>query len=376
MIGYYRKRGEKWSFTVDVGKDPITRKRKQITKSGFKTKKEAQKACAEVVSEVENGLYIATSNQCLYAYIDEWLKLYCKQKLKETTYKSYKRAIDYRILPVLGEFEIGELKPTHGQAFVKHLVDEGLSERYIEYCFTVVKSALKQAVKWEILQKNPFQYVEVPRPRRKKEHATWSIEEINRFLHYAKFDNPIYYYIFMLALHTGMRRGELLGLKWSNVDLERGIISVSETLVYDGEGFRFSGVKTSSSRRTISIDIKDCDELRKYRKLQNEFKLAAFEYDDQDIVFCREDGRPIYPRTLAIIFDRVTKKAKVPKIRLHDLRHTHATVSLEIGIPPKVVQERLGHASIKVTMDTYAHVTPNMQMESAAAFSEAIRKQK
>lgn len=374
MKGYFRKRGEKWSFTVDVGRDIRTGKRIQKTHSGYKTKKEAQAACAELIAQVSNGVYVPTSKQQLSSYLDQWLKLYCEPKLRETTIINYRRAIKIRINPFLGQIRIDKLTAAHGQAFVEDMQKDNLSARYIEYCFTILKEALNKAVEWELLNKNPVQFVEIPRPRRKKEHNTWSIKQVNQFLTFAKYDNPIYYYVFLLAIYTGMRRGELLALKWKNINLDDGMISVYESLVYNEEGFSFSDVKTTSSRRTVKIDEEVCKEMKQYRKLQNEFKLSAGDlYDDLGLVFCREDGRPIYPRTLATIFDRVTKKAKVPKIRFHDLRHTFATISLELGIPAKVVQEALGHSSIQTTMDTYSHVTPNMQNESATTYSNALR---
>lgn len=159
-----------------------------------------------------------------------------------------------------------------------------------------------------------------------------------------------------------MRRGELLGLKWKNLDLVEGKISVTETLIYDERGFRFTEPKTSGSKRLISIDPTLCKEFKSYKAKQNEFKLAIGKsYEDHDLVFCRENGQPIYPRTLTTIFERVVKTSQVPKIRFHDLRHTHATLLLKLGINPKIASERLGHSSIKTTLDTYSHVTLDMQ---------------
>lgn len=375
MKGYFRKRGDKWSFTVDIGRDPSTGKRKQKTRSGFKTKKEAQQACAELITQLTKGDYIPNSNELFKEFLYKWLELYVKPKLRHTTYKNYKRTIDYRIIPILGEIELQKLTPAHGQAFVKHLIEDNLSERYIEFCFTITKGALIQAIKWELISKNPFQYIEIPRPRRFSRKNAWSAEDVNTFLTFAKYDNQIYYYIFMLALFTGMRRGELLGLTWDNIDLEKRKISITKSLIYDEEGFRFGDVKTASSRRTISIGDEECKELKQYKAMQNSFKLKIGSvYHDQNLVFCREDGNPIYPRTLAMVFDRITKKAGLHKIRLHDLRHTHATLSLQLGMPPKVLQERLGHSSIQMTMDVYSHVMPNMQQEAAETFSQKLRK--
>jgi integrase len=262
------------------------------------------------------------------------------------------------------------------QNYINELIEEDLSPRYIEYLFTVIKSSTEHAVKTDRLIKNPLQHVEVPRPRRKT-HTTWTIEEMNRFLHFAKFDNPIYYMVFKIASHTGMRRGEVLGLRWQDVDLKEQKISVTQSLVYDEDGFRFTDLKTASSKRLISVDDDLTNELKKFKAQQNQFKLAlGSEYHDQDLVCCREDGKPIYPRTLAIHFDSVIKKASVPKIRFHDLRHTHATILLKLGENPKVVSERLGHSTVTMTLDTYSHVTPDMQKSTADKFGEALSKTK
>jgi len=305
-------------------------------------------------------------------YLYRWLELYCKPKLQETTFTNYKRIIDFRIIPILGNIEIHKLTPAHGQSFVKNLLDDNLSTRYIEYCFNVTNSALVQAVNWELIQENPFYPVEIPRPRRKKQHNTWSIEQANQFLNFAKFDNPKYYYVFMLALFTGMKRDELLALKWKNMNLDKRVINIVESLVYDKEKFHYLDTK---SKLTLPIGEFEVKELKHYKKLQNEFQLKShILYDDQDLVFCTENGHPIFPRTIATIFDRVIKKAHLPKIRFQDLRHTYATISLEIGIPPKTVQERLGHPNVHTTMDTYSHIHPlNTQKESTLTLSQAIR---
>ncbi|UOF90080.1 site-specific integrase [Fodinisporobacter ferrooxydans] len=203
-----------------------------------------------------------------------------------------------------------------------------------------MKSALDQAVDWELLARNPLQNIEIPRARRRDIHSTWSMEQVNHFLNSAKFESVIYYALFLVMVNTGMRRGEVLGLRWQDVDMNQGKINVVRTLVYDEDGFRFHEPKTSSSKRQISIDEFVCEELRKYKSKQNEFKLAiGSSYEDNGLLFCREDGKPIYPRQLATVFNRIAKAAKVPKIRIHDIRHTHATLLLKLGENPKVVSE-------------------------------------
>lgn len=373
MKGYFRKRGDKWSFTVDIGRDPSTGKRKQKTKTGFKTKKAAQEACAEMITELSKGNFVDPKDLLFKDLVEEWLNL-SKVRVRDTTFKNYYRAATTRIIPALGQMKVKEINHATIQKYINDLIEEGLTPRYIEYLFTVINGATEHGVKTERLIKNPLQHVEVPRPRRRT-HTTWSIEEVNRFLHFAKFDNPIYFIALKIAIHTGMRRGEVLGLRWKDVNLVERKISVTQSLIYDDEGFRFSDLKTSSSKRLISIDDDLANELKRYKAQQNHFKLAlGTEYHDIDLVCCREDGNPIYARTLAQHFDSLIKKASVPKIRIHDLRHTHATILLKLGENPKVVSERLGHSTVTMTLDTYSHVTPDMQKSTADKFGNALNK--
>lgn len=372
MKGYFRKRGNTWSYTVDVGKDPATGKRKQKSKGGFKTKKEAQQALNEVMSKVYKGDYQEPEKMNIKEFMNEWLEVYAKNKVKETTLKNYKRAVDSRIVPALGMIQVNELKNHHAQKFVNDLIEEGLSARYIEYCMTVLHGAFENAVKKEILDKNPTKYVEMPRAR-KRDYKTWSSEQVKQFMRYAKLESLLYYPIFLTAVGTGMRRGELLGLTWDNIDFDKGDITVRQSLIYDEEGFRFSTPKTEGSIRAIALDDNLCKELKKHQIKQKEMKLLFGQgYDDHNLVFAREDGKPMYPRQLAIVFNRIIKQANVPKIRIHDLRHTHATLLLELGVNPKIVAERLGHSSVKITLDVYSHVTTEMQKDTAKKLEKFI----
>lgn len=374
MKGYFRKRGDKWSFTVDIGRDPATGKRKQKTRSGFKTKKEAQAACAELIAKLDKGHYIEGENQFVREYMPLWLE-HMKNKLKDTTFVNYKRAVFKWIIPHIGGLKLTDLKSFHVQELINSMIDQEKSPRYIEYVITVLNGAIEYAIEIDILQKNPVKYCSIPRPRRLSNN-TWSLKEVNRFLTYAKMDNPVYYICYLIALKTGMRRGEFLGLTWKNVDFKNKTIRVTQSLVYDGT-FRFTEPKTKNSIRSIAIDDDLIKELKLHKKSQNEFKLAIGpDYNDMDLVCCREDGSPIYPRTLAINFDNVIKKAGVPKIRIHDMRHTHLTLLLELGVHPKVVSERAGHSSTQITMDIYSHVTPTMQRETAEKLNEAFKKAK
>jgi integrase len=288
--------------------------------------------------------------------------------------QNYLRAINHRIKPVLGKHQLNKITPAQCQEFINRLQDEGLSERYIEYIYTVLYGALQKAIEWDLIIRNPLAKVDIPRARRRK-YTTWSKEELQRFLSFAKLENIIYYTAFLTAAYTGMRRGELLGLKWEDIDFEKSTISIERNLIYDDEGFQFGDLKTESSQREIAIDDFLLKELKRYKAKQSEIKLiVGSQYQDNNLVFARENGNPIYPRTLTTIFNRVQKAANVTKIRFHDLRHTHATLLLEAGVSLKEVQVRLGHSSIKTTGDIYAHVTEQMNEVTAQKFYEYMQK--
>ncbi|KYG28132.1 tyrosine-type recombinase/integrase [Alkalihalobacillus trypoxylicola] len=368
MKGYFRKRGNSWSFTIDVGRDPETGKRKQKTQSGFKTKKEAQSACASLIDKINKGYSFDNHNVTVGQFIDHWLEHVAKRKVTERTLLNYTRALDRRIRPYIGTLKLTELKLHHGQKLVTEFLEEGKSERYIEYTFTLFRGSLNFAVKTDILQKNPLEHLELPRPRQTKK-TTWSAEEIKRFMIFSKTENPYYMVPLLIAARTGMRRGEVLGLRWDKVDFERKKITVEYSLTFNEPTKQFIMVspKTKSSYRQISIDDDLTNELKRHRKRQLEMKmLLGADYDDSwNLVCCSTNGRPMYGRSLAHHFDHVAKKAGLKKIRIHDLRHSHATMLLREGVNPKIVSERLGHSSIKMTLDVYSHVTLDMQEKTA-----------
>lgn len=379
-MAYFRKvpaknkKGYTYSFTIELGKDPITGKRKQVTRRGFETKKEAEVVANELENQINKNTFILDSNVLLSSHVEKWLDLVAKRKVKETTFKNYRRVVKNKIIPLLGHFNLNEIKPAHIEHFIAKLLDEGLSERYIEYIFVVLYGSMEKAVDWELINKNPLDKVKVPRGRRRK-YVTWTREEVNKFLNVAKFVTaPVYHAIFTTALYTGMRRGELLGLKWKDVDFDDSTIHVRRNLIYDDEGFRFGTLKTELSERDITIEDYLIECLKSYRIKQLEVKMGLGKlYDDQDLIFARQDGRPIYPRTLTENFNRATKEAALPKIRIHDCRHTHATLLLEAGVSLKEVQERLGHSSIKMTGDIYAHVTPKIKARTAKKFGDYMK---
>lgn len=194
--------------------------------------------------------------------------------------------------------------------------------------------------------------------------TTWSAAEVQLFL--GSIGQDPWYPLFVTAVATGMRRGELLGLRWADVSLEDDRLSVRQQLTLLHNVLNFSDPKTSRSRRTIDLDPETVKVLRRHRASQSQQRLRWGEaYTDHDLVFCREDGTPMNPDRLTVLFQGMVKRSGLAKIRLHDLRHTNATLALEAGVPPKVISDRLGHATVAFTMDVYAHAVPALQAEAA-----------
>lgn len=378
--GYFRRRGctckkkkctcgAKWSFTIDLGRDPATGKRKQLTRSGFSTKEEAETAAAEVIVKLKQGTFKQPKKSTLSQYLQDWLETK-KSTLSKSTFMQYQRIVTNHIIPALGNRELIKLSPADIAKFYSALMEEKrLAESTIGDIHKVLTAALNQAVKWDMIVKNPASLVQKPKAK-KKELNTWTQDEAKRFLAVSK--NYRTHIAFLLALTTGMRQGEILGLRWKDVDFEEGTIQVVQTLSHDGKELN-PGAKTQTGNRRISVDSNTLHELKEHRKLilKEKMKQGA-KYTDLDLVIPASNGKPLSPRNLLRTFYLIIEKADVPKITFHDLRHTHATLLLAKGVHPKVVAERLGHADMRVTLEVYSHVLPNIQKDAAEKFGKAF----
>lgn len=373
MRGHIRKRGSSWSIAVSLGKDPITGKRNQKTFSGYKTEKEAEKALAKIIYEYNSGMYVEPSKITLSEFLENWLEVRVQRTVRPSTFDSYSRAIKKRIIPALGNLTLQKLNVLHIENFISDLSKENLTPEYITYIHAILRTALYQAVRWEILQKNPAASASPPRiPKRVPK--VWNQQQVKLFLENAREGKSNYYIVYLLAIWTGMRRGEILGLRWKDIDLEAGTISIVQNLVYTGKRLLIQEPKTPGSIRTVTISPFVVKELRNYKETQNQQKqLLGPAYEDNDLVIVNEMGNPLHPRSLSGNYGNLIKKLNLDRIRFHDLRHVHATLLLKIGEHPKVVSERLGHSNTKMTMDTYSHVTSNMQREASLRFENFIQ---
>ena len=372
MKGYFRKipaknrKGYTWSFTVDIGRDPATGKRRQKTRSGFETKKQAQEACAKLISELSKGTYIEPSKIAYKDFLDQWLESK-ETRVRKATYSKYMNHIKNHIKPGLGNMPLSEITPMMIDRFYTRLRKEkGLSNTSIADIHNIVKSTFKQAMVWNMVGRNPAELVTPPK-RDKKEPRLRRMEKCTRFLKAAQGHRE--YIAFLLALTTGMRQSEILALRWKDIDFDRQTISVNQTLEHDGKGLN-TKTKSHNSYRLISIDDETINQLKKHKGLISREKLLLGPgYQDHGLVIPTSVGTPLNPRNLLRTFYRFIKLSGVPKITFHDLRHTHASLLLMQKENPKAVAERLGH-DVRMLMETYAHILPNMQKETAANFGK------
>lgn len=381
MRGTVRQRsaGSTWTyqFAIDVGG-----KRRQITKGGFRTKRDAQAALSEALAAWGKGDRRAAaqpSTQALSAYLADWLEAR-RPGLKPSTVSSYRTTIDSWIVPHLGHIALRDLTGAHLTRWHGLLRDRGgrggkpLGTRSVQLAHRVLAMALDEAVEGGLLHRSPV--LEVPKKQRPTHKArqvgsrVWSAAEAQLFL--VAIDGDRLHPLYALALDTGMRRGELAGLRWSDVDLDAARLSVQRNRVLVG-GQPVEGTPKSGEGRSVDLDAGTVAVLRRWRsqQLQERMKWGPA-WIDSGYVFTREDGEPLHPEHITSRFESLTRAAPLPVIRLHDLRHTSATIALAAGVHPKVVQERLGHADISITLDLYSHVTPGMGAEAAAKIGAAL----
>lgn len=364
MAGQIIKRNDNtWLVRIFQGRD-AKGKRKYFNKTIHGTKKDAQKYLTAKQREKDLGVFVEPASMYLDEFLDKWLFEVAHNKVGERTLDGYKSLLNCHVREKLGQKKLSEIQGYEIQKLYNDLKKKKFSPKTIRHVHNVLSSALKQAVKWKMLIQNPCDICELPRME-KPEMKYFTPEETTLFLETAKTDK--YFSIFLVAIETGMRPEEYLGLQWKDIDLSNNVITVRRALVLrKGGGFVFTQPKTKKSRRSIPISNAVVNALKSHRRKQLEERLKlGKKYKNFDLVFASDIGTPLQHQNLTRRhFKPIRDKAKLPKIRLYDLRHTTATLLLSAGENPKVVSERLGHASIVLTLDTYSHVLPTMQKEA------------
>lgn len=379
MRGHILKR-YKGSYTIvlELGRDPATGKRKQQWISVKGTKKDAEKRLAEMLHQLDTGTFVKPGKANLGDFLEQWLKDYAWPNLAPRTAEGYEHIIRRHLIPGLGNIPLTQLKPEHLQRYYAQKLSDGrcdgkggLNARTVRHHHVALHNALQSAVKWGLLSRNPADAVSPPRCQR-SEWQTLSEDDIHTLLEAAK-PTP-YYALFYLALFTGMRRSELLALRWCDVDLLLCQLYVTRTLHHlRNREIVFRSPKTSKGRRLVALSPSTASVLREHKETQAATRtMMGIALKDDDLVFSDLNGKPLLPNTVTHAWIKLVKRVGLEGIRLHDARHSHASLMLKAGTHPKIVQERLGHASIGITLDTYSHVAPGLQQAAANRFDELV----
>lgn len=378
MRGHITKRGkDSYSVVIRRGKDPNTGKYIQSWFTVKGTKKDAEKKLAELLHQLDNGVFMKPGKTTLAEFLEKWLKDYAWANLAPRTAEGYEYIIRCHIIPSLGKMILTQIKPEHIQRYYSVKLSsgrqdgEGLSARSVRHHHMCLHTTLQSAMKWGLLARNPTDAVDPPHCQRAEMH-TLSEDEIRTLLEAAK--STPYYPLFYMALFTGMRRSELLALRWYDIDLALCQVSVSRTLHVLSKGnVVIRPTKTAKSRRLVALSPSTTLVLQDHREKQEALRiLSGTTLKDEDYVFSQPDGKPLLPNTVTHNWIKLARRTGLNGIRLHDARHTHASLMLKQGVHPKIVQERLGHASIQVTLDTYSHVAPGLQEAAAIRFDEML----
>jgi integrase len=380
MRGSIVRRGAGYSVVVELDRDPITGSRRQKWHSGFRTKREAERALSEITASVHAGAYVEPTKQTLRDYTADWLTA-IEPTIRPATHYSYSRNLRLHVLPQLGSVQLRRIDAGMLNGLYAALLADGkqsnggggLSPRSVRYVHTIIHRAMRDAARWGRIPRNPADAADPPRAAATVQPTMriWTADQLRAFLDYVA-DHKLSAAFVVLAT-TGMRRGECLGLRWSDVDLMAGRISITQTVIAINHDVRIGSPKTARGRRTVALDPRTVASLREHRqnKLAERLLMGAG-FTDHDLVFCRPDGGPLHPERFSRTFAIEAARAGLPPIRCHDLRHTWATLALSAGEHPKVVQERLGHANVSITLDVYSHVTEGLHGDAASRVAGII----
>ncbi len=381
MQGHIVKRGkDSWSVIINLGRDPLTGKRRQLWRSIKGTKKEAEALRVELLHQRDSGVDAPPGKLTVAQYLERWLRDYAEPNTSPKNYRTCSDTVRRHLIPAIGSLLLTKLRPQHIQGFYARLLREGrldgkggLSPRSVQRQHQVLHVALRHAVQWQLLSLNPADAVQPPRGQR-QEIRPLGLDEIQRLLTAA--DETPYGTLVNLALMTGLRLGELTGLRWGDTDLEAGAIHVQQVCQWlPHQGATFRPPKTPKSRRAVALSPDTVERLRRHRQQQLETRVALGpDYEGRDLVMATPLGTPIDPSNLRRAWRAILKTAGIASLRFHDLRHAHASLMLQQGVHPKIVSERLGHSGVGITLNLYSHVAPGLQEQAAAGLDRLVRR--
>jgi integrase len=379
MKGHIRARSPNhWAIVIDLP-DPETGKRRRKWHSFEGTKREAQVECARLISEIKGGLYVEPAKITVRQFLTRWLD-HMKSQVAPRTHERYCEIALRGLAPLLGDVLLPKLKAIRISAAYSRALTSGrrdgrggLSPRTVGHMHRILRQALKQAVDWDVLVRNPTDAVQPPKVEQKEMRAL-DVGETAALLEAVR---PTRMFIpVLLAVTSGMRRGEITALRWRSVDLANGKLEVKTSAEQTKVGVREKETK-SGKARTVTLAMLAIEELRRHKfkqaqEAQELLRLGVRQTDDSHVT-AQIDGQPLKPNSLTHEFVRFIAGTKLPRIRFHDLRHTHATQLLKSNVHPKIVQERLGHEDVSTTLNLYSHVLPGMQDDAAKRVDAALR---
>lgn len=382
--GHIRERS-RGSFEIrySLGTDPATGKRRVVTATVKGNRKAAEKELRRLLRTVDTGEHVDPTRMTVRAWLAQWHESK-REEVSPKTHERYGEIVNNFLIPALGALPLAKLTPSHIERAYSDWATGGrrdgkpggLSPLTRRYIHIVLKSALTRAVEQQLLVRNPADLLSKRLPKvERKEMVTLTPDQAAQLLESMKESRT--YWPVLIALATGMRRGEVLALRWKNIDLDRKTLRVTQSLEQTKKGLRFKDTKTSKAR-AIRLPAYAVEELRRLKRQQAEELLAVgIRQTGETLVCCRADGEPLQPRSLTHQFTIMRDRTRgVPRLRFHDTRHTHATQLLAGGVHPKVAQERLGHSTITTTMDLYSHVTDTMQADAAERLDMAFQTAK
>ncbi|HEY5563161.1 MAG TPA: site-specific integrase [Clostridiaceae bacterium] len=380
-----KKRKNTWTYVLDIGIDPLTGNRKRKSKGGFKTKGECRTAASKIITELNNGSFFEVVDITLENFLEKYFDT-VKQNLAPKTFVNYKCIANYHLIPKIGKMKLKQIKPLHIQDVYNAILKTN-SSTTARHVHSFLHKALNLAVKWRLIVNNPSEDVEKPK-RAKTEMHVLNENQLNLFL--KSLETFTIFLVSFIAATTGMREAEICGLTWENVNIENRTLYVKSQLQRIDKELKLVPLKTNNSRRSIQLPNILINTLEDVKISQEENKKYFGDaYDNRGFVYAQPDGRPYDPGYISRNFIRVVREYKykcqnengehlektliemlsIPKIRFHDIRHTHSTLLLKRGISVKVVAERLGD-TVDTVLHTYAHVLPDMQKEAAEKLDE------
>lgn len=443
MRGSVLKKGDRWYVKIELDPDPATGRRRQKWHSGYRTRRDAERARVDLLSKFDRGEYVEPSHQTVAEFFAEWLKT-IEPTIRPSTLDSYTRNVRIHVVRHIGTTRLtkvdagmlnalyakllasGRQRPSRlGVGYSRDVVERalvlrtgglsldktaevlrselpeaahitkdtlasllrrsrttpgeegperGLDRRTVNYIHNIIHRAFKDAVRWGRLARNPADAADPPPGGQKSDTVdAWDAPTLRRYLGASLAAEDRLHALWVLLATTGMRRGEALGLRWHDVDFEGGRVSVVQTIIQIGTAVSISEPKTRRGRRAISLDPATVAVLREHRhRMLQERLLVGPDFNDLDLVFHRPDGGWLRPDAVSETFLRRGRRYDVPRLTLQGLRHTWATLALERGVHPRVVQERLGHSTIAITLGIYSHVSPTLHDEAAQLVADLV----